>query len=279
MLAFNQVVMKATNGGIAPVFQAGIRSLLAFGVVLGWVKLRGLTVQTDRAIWGAGIALGACFALEFVTLFVALDLTTVSRASILFYSMPVWLGLAAHFWLPGERLTPIRWLGMALAMCGVALALLERGGGTADDTGRFTGNVTGDILALVAAFAWASIALLVRMTSLSRVDPVSQLLWQLGVSAPILLVCAPLFGEYLRDPQPLHWAGLAFQVLIVVSLGYVLWLWVMSRYRASAVASFSFLSPVLAVLFGWLLLGEQIGAQVWLALGLVTVGVVFINRK
>ena len=43
--------------------------------------------------------------------------------------------------------------------------------------------------------------------------------------------------------------------------------------------SLRFLSPVLAVLMGWVLLGEEIGLAVWGALGLVSVGLIFINRK
>jgi drug/metabolite transporter (DMT)-like permease len=44
------------------------------------------------------------------------------------------------------------------------------------------------------------------------------------------------------------------------------------------VASFSFLSPVFAVILGWLLLGEKVGPQVWAALVLVAAGITLINR-
>lgn len=75
-------------------------------------KDRGVSLSIPRAaLWG-GVAAGLFFTLEFVCLFLALDLTTVSRASILLYSMPVWLGIAAHLWLPGERLSGARLIGM-----------------------------------------------------------------------------------------------------------------------------------------------------------------------
>ena len=41
----------------------------------------------------------------FLFLFLALDLTAVSRASVIFYSMPVWFAIMAHFGLPSERIT------------------------------------------------------------------------------------------------------------------------------------------------------------------------------
>jgi len=45
------------------------------------------------------------------------------------------------------------------------------------------------------------------------------------------------------------------------------------------VASFSFLSPVFAVLLGWIILDEQIEVTIWLALGLVAAGLYLINRR
>jgi drug/metabolite transporter (DMT)-like permease len=110
------------------------------------------------------------------------------------------------------------------------------------------------------------------------VPPEGQLLWQVGVSAPILLILAPFFGPLLRDPTWVHWAGLAFQIVIVVSAGFIFWLWLLARYPASGVASFSFLSPVFGVGLGWLLLGETVGWSLVAALGLVAAGLFAINR-
>ncbi len=271
LLAFNQVVIKVTGNGFAPVFQAGLRSAGAALVVLIWIRARGLPLNAPRAGIPWAILSGLVFAFEFTCLYIALDHTTVARASIIFYSMPVWLGLAAHFWLPGERITGPRALGMALAMGGVALALADRSNGQA--------SLLGDVLALVAALGWAAIILLLRMTPLSRVSPVMQLFFQVLCSAPVLLAVAPLFGPLTRDPQAIHYAGLAFQAICVVGLGFIVWFHLMSIYRASGVASFSFLSPVFAVLLGWLLLGERIGPPVWIALALVAAGILLINRK
>ena len=272
LLAFNQVVIKVTGTGFNPLFQAGLRSVLGFGVLIAWMAWRGHRLgplTSGVTLWG--VVAGGLFAFEFLCLFAALDLSTVSRVSILFYSMPVWLALAAHFLLPGERLNGPRALGLALAMGGVILALFDRNGGSV--------SLWGDILALLATFGWAAIALVLRLSPQSTVPPVTQLFFQLLVSAPIMLILAPLFGPLLRAPEPVHYAGLAFQAICIASFGYLLWFQLIKTYRASAVASFSFLSPVLAVVMGWALLGERIGVEIWGALGLVAVGVVLINRK
>jgi drug/metabolite transporter (DMT)-like permease len=270
-LALNQVVVKVTNGGFEPVFAAGLRSLGAALVLTLWMVLRGVSLRLPRATMWAGVLSGTLFALEFTSLFTALDLSSVSRVSIIFYSMPVWLALAAHVFLPNERLTRIRIAGLVLAMCGVTLAIFER------DQGQV--SWLGDGLALLSAMCWAAIALSVRVTPLAKVPPAQQLYWQLIISAPILLLIAPLFGPLVRDLAPIHLAGLTFQIIAVASLGFLAWFWLMSIYPANTVASFSFLSPVFAVLLGWLILDEQIGVQIWVALALVAAGIVLINRR
>ena len=271
LLGFNQVVIKVTGGGFDPVFQAGLRSVGALAILGTWIWVRRVPLSLPRGVAPWGVLAGLFFSAEFLCLYMALDRTTVARASILLYSMPVWLALAAHFMLPGERLSRGRALGLVLAMGGVVIALADRGGGAA--------SLTGDLLALCAALGWAGIALTVRMTPLARARPLVQLLFQLGVSAPLLLALAPLFGPMLRAPEPIHWAGLGFQIVAIASLGFLFWLKLMSIYRASGVASFSFLSPVFAVLLGWGLLGEAIALSIWAALGLVAAGLVLINRR
>ena len=95
-LAFNQVVIKVTAGGFSPVFAAGLRSAGAIAVLLLWMYLRGVSLCIMPAARPWAILSGLLFAFEFICLFTALDLTTVSRSSVIFYSMPLWLALASQ---------------------------------------------------------------------------------------------------------------------------------------------------------------------------------------
>ncbi len=270
-LAFNQVVIKVTNEGFGPIFAAGLRSAGAVIVLYLWMRLRSIPLTVPSVAVPAGVLSGVLFGIEFMMLFSALDFTTVSRASVIFYSMPVWLAIAGHFLMPDDRMNRGKALGLVMATAGVALALLDRSDATA--------SLLGDVLALGAACCWAGIALCVKITPLSKVPPALQLMFQVVVSAPILLIAAWISADLLRDPQPIHVAGLLFQSVAVASLGFLVWFWLLSIYPASSVASFSFLSPVFAVILGWLLLGEQVSLRVWIALALVSTGIFLINRR
>lgn len=271
LLAFNQVVIKVTNEGFQPVFFAGLRSAGAIVVVALWLRYRGLSLTVPRDVLPFAVLIGVAFAVEFIFLFIALDLTTVARTSVLFYTMPVWLALLAHFFIPGEALTPLKGAGLALAVAGVVVAFAGRQGGPA--------SLAGDLLSIAGAMSWASLAFLAKGTRLRTLRPEVQLFWQVLVSAPILLAAAPLFGDLIRDVQAIHLWGLAFQVFIVVGAGFIFWLWLLSIYPAASVASFSFLTPVFGVGLGWLLLDEAVGAELLVALALVAAGLFLINRQ
>ncbi|MEJ6388238.1 DMT family transporter [Gymnodinialimonas ulvae] len=271
LLAFNQVIIKVVNEGLQPIFFAGLRSLGGAIVIFAWMRLRGIALTLPKGTIGPGLLMGVLFTVEFVCLFVALDLTSVTRSSVIFYTMPMWMALGAHFFIEGDRLTPLKSVGLILAFIGVVVALTLRG--DSSET-----SLLGDLLALMGALGWAGLALLARGSKLREVRPEVQLLWQLAISAPLLLLAALFFGPLLRGPEWIHWAGLGFQIVVIVSAGFLFWLWLLSIYQPSSVAAFSFLSPVFGVLLGWLVLGEEVGFGIVLALLLVCAGLVLINR-
>lgn len=272
LLGFNQVVIKVSNGGFQPVFQAGVRSALALVFLALWMWWRAIPLMPRRVNFLPGLLVGLLFSFEFICLFVALDYTSIARSSIMFYSMPVWLAIAAHFVLPNERLTALRSLGLLLAMVGMIWSL---------GSGLFIegGSITGDLLALLSAFGWGAIALTVRLSSLSRERAETQLFIQLLISAPVLLIASLWFGDWLREPTYISYAALLFQALVIAFFAFLLWFWIMTIYPASGVASFSFLSPIFSVALGWLILGEGVSFNLVGALACVALGLVLINRK
>lgn len=272
LLAVNQVIVVEVNKGLQPVFFAGLRSILAVFFILAWLRWSQKPLMLRRKDILPGLVAGTLFAAEFMCLFLALEKTSLGRTSVIFYSMPVWLAVLAHFFLPGDRLTATRVLGLAIAFAGTAFAILSRHSET-------SGSLTGDLLALGASIGWAATAFAARKTSLREVGPEAQLFWMALVSGPILLACSGLFGPLVRDLTAYHILGLFFQSTVVMAGGFIFWLWLLSVYPTATVASFSFLTPVFAILFGVLLYGEAVTVTLAVSLLLVAVGIALINRR
>jgi drug/metabolite transporter (DMT)-like permease len=272
LFAVNQLIIKVTNDGLQPVFFAGLRSVLAVAFVLAWMRYRGIAPGVCRRVLPQGLLIGAVFAGEFLFLFLALDLTTLGRASVIFYSMPLWLALIAHWGLPGERITPVKGAGLILAFAGTALAILARG-----TTGE--GSLAGDLCALAGAIFWAATAFVARRPVMAAEGPERQLFWMVLVSGPILLAAAPAFGPLIRDLAVIHILWLIVQASVIVAGGFITWLWLLSSYPAATVASFSFLTPVFSLLLGVIFFSESLQAPLIVAAGLVGVGIALINRR
>ncbi|MGI9317177.1 MAG: DMT family transporter, partial [bacterium] len=171
-----------------------------------------------------------------------------------------------------ERLTVVRVVGLLLAMTGVVIALYNNVSPVSDQA------IVGDLYCLLGAMFWAGIIIVARKTKLSRSCPEMQLLYQLAVSAVILLLIAPKLGEPIRELTTTIWVIFSIQVFAIVCLGFLTWFWVLSVYPASSMASFSFLSPVFGVFFGWMVLHETIDGTILVALLLVSLGVVLVSR-
>jgi drug/metabolite transporter (DMT)-like permease len=271
LLAFNQVTVKFVNEGLQPVFFAGLRSALAVGLVWALLTWRGRPPKLRRHALLPGLLMGTIFAAEFLFLFLALDLTTVGRASVMMYSMPVWFAVMAHFGL-GERITPLKAIGLALAFGGTAWALLAGGQGG-------EGSLIGDLCGLGAALGWAGTAYVARRPVMRAEGPELQLFWMVVVSAPLLLLASLFFGPLIRDFQPVHLFWLIFQASVIVAGVFITWLWLMSVYPSSTVAAFSFLTPILAILLGSVVFGEELSASILGPGGLVAAGILLINRS
>jgi drug/metabolite transporter (DMT)-like permease len=268
-----QVAVKVANTGISPGVQAGLRSLGAALLVLLWSRLRGIALFARDGTWRAGIAAGLLFAFEFMLIFWGLVFTQAVRAAVLIYLAPFVVAVGAHFYVPGDRLTRAKLVGLAAAFAGVVVALA--------DALRLPSQreLIGDAMCILAAVAWGATTVLIRASALAQASAEKTLLYQLAVSAVVLPLAALLLGEPgIVALSPLVLAALFYQTVIVAFASYVAWFWLVARYPPSLLAAFSFLTPVFGVAYGGLLLGERVSAALIAALALIAGGIFLVNR-
>jgi drug/metabolite transporter (DMT)-like permease len=268
----NQVAIKVTNIGLQPVFQSGLRSLLGTLLVVLWCRLRRIPLNVNDGTLPAGVLAGLLFALEFTLIYVALDYTTVARGIVLVYFAPVVVAVGAHFLIPRERLTAIRIVGLVAAFAGVAVAFSDK---LSLPNPR---ALLGDVLCILAAIVWGATTLVIKTTRLNRAPAEKVLVYQLAVSAPVMLALAPFFGPLIRQVDWLVGAAFLYQVVVVVAASYVAWFWLLARYPAAQLSTFTFLSPIIAVILGALLLSEPVTPRLVVALVLVAGGIFLVSR-
>lgn len=270
--SLQQVAVKLALVEIPALTQAAIRSVVASVLVGGWCWLREPDVfRTDGTLW-PGLASGLLFSLEFLLLFLGLQWTNASHAVLFLYTSPFFVALGITLLVPAERLRPAQWFGLALSFAGVALVLRIAG----DISGAV---LLGDLFILGAAALWGATTVLVRVTRLRQAPAAKAMLYQLAFSAVFLSAAAWIKGEqWPAQISAIPLLSIAYQSMWVGAFTFVGWIWLVSRYRAAEIAAFSFLTPVLGVIAGWLVMGDDMSPRFLLAVALVAFGIVLVNR-
>ena len=211
-------------------------------------------------------------------IFLGLTLTSASRMAVFLYTAPCFTALGLHWFVDGERMRRIQWLGIFVAFAGMTLAFADGFLHGATASGSTLGAVAGDALGVLAGIAWAATTVVVRATRLAQSSASKTLFYQLAVSAVVLLALALGLGEARVDTvTPLAVASLAYQAIVVAFVSYLVWFWLLTRYVASRLSVFSFLTPLFGVTFGVLLLGESFSLRFLLAAALVLTGIALVN--
>jgi drug/metabolite transporter (DMT)-like permease len=270
---FNQVAIKLALPEIPPLIQAAFRSTVGALIVIVWARSRGVRLMEADGTLVPGLSAGALFALEFILIFRGLIWTDASRASLFIYSAPFFVVIGSRWLIPGDRFDRWQWLGLLLSFTGIAVAF---GVPVPDADARV---LLGDLMLLAAGAAWGATTLVIKASALARSSFEKTLLYQLIVSAPVLVVSALLAGERVAGtPSALAIGALAYQTFWVVGVTYLAWFALILRYSASRLSAFTFLTPIFGVAAGHLVLGEPLTPGFILAAVLVAGGLVLVNR-
>jgi len=270
----NMVAIKVSGRGVAPVFTAGLRSVVAGGLVWLWLLARGEKVFPRPGLGRHALAVGGLFGAEFACIYLGLRFTLASRTSVLLYTHPFFVAAGAHLFLAGDRLSPRKAGGLLLAFLGVSLLFLGR-------WGRVTWEaLPGDLLILLGAALWAATTLYIKRYLTGLVSATHVLFYQLAFSVPVLFAAsAALEGTPVYGLTAGVAASIAYQCLVVAFASYLVWFELVHRYSVSLLAAFTFFTPVFGVFLSAALLpGEKLNPALLASLLLVCSGMVLVNR-
>ena len=268
----NAVAMKYATEGIAPIFCAGLRSVMATICLVIWMAGRRIPLLVGRI--KDGVFIGLLFGAEFGLLYLAIRYTTASSAWILLYTSPFFHALGAHFFLTGDRLSIAKAGGMILSFAGILILLSQHLGLPSVD------QFAGDMLALAAAMLWALTTVVIKRRLVAAVSPYHTLFYQTLFSIPVLFMLSFMFQETpVQYLDGLILISLAYQGILVAFISYLVWFFLVHSYPVSRLSAFTFLTPIFATLAGVWLLGEPLTLRLIISLTLVSIGIYIVNRK
>jgi drug/metabolite transporter (DMT)-like permease len=269
---FNGVAIKVSNAGIAPIFGAGIRSVIAVLGLAVWMKMNRMRLFPGKVL--DGLVVGILFGTEFALLFSSLLFTTVSSAWILLYSTPFFHTLGAHYFLKGDRITIYKGIGLIMAFVGIVLLLSKHLGAPS------LVPCVGDMCALGAALLWAVTTIYIKRKLVGKVSHHHTLFYQTVFSIPILFLLSILFQETpIQHIDALILSSILFQGIIIAFISYLVWFYLVHAYPVSLLSAFTFLTPVFATISGVVFINESLTLTLVFSLILVSVGIYVVNLK
>jgi drug/metabolite transporter (DMT)-like permease len=271
---YQQIAIQAIADEVPLLMQLTIRSIIAGVCVWIWMAFKGIQpFQSDRTIL-PGVIAGMLFFAEFVLLYSALEHTNTSRAITFLYLAPFIVALVLPIFIPAERLNWMQSSGLLIAFSGLAFAFHD---GFSSGAAHL---LVGDIAVIGAATAWAFTTIVVRTTTLGKIQPERTLFFQLFFSSIALIALCFAYGVPLPDTLSIKaMASLFLQSVIIAAASYLYWFWLLRHYLATKVSAFSFLTPMFGLLFGFFLAGDSINSSLIAAFVSIVLGIYLVNRR
>jgi len=115
----NAVAIKISMVGIGPLTAAGLRFSMASVAILLWARATGRPLRFKREQALQVLILCALFTVQLALFYLGLSKTNASRGTLLANLQPFFILLLAHFFIPGDRMTVRKTIGILMGFLGV----------------------------------------------------------------------------------------------------------------------------------------------------------------
>ncbi|MDX6712750.1 MAG: hypothetical protein QOH96_3766 [Blastocatellia bacterium] len=257
---------------LPPFTFAGIRFVIASTILFSLVAVRRLSLPRKRSDWVLLAVTGVlAFSVNYGLLFWGEQYISSGLAALLQATIPVFGLVIAHFYLPGERMTVARVMGIVMGIAGVAVIF-------SNQLSVAGPRALAGSAALVLGSASAAYSNVLVKARGKNLDPAilaaGQMLFGL---IPLLLLGIPLEG----NPFRFHWTGMAVAALFYLAIvgsviAFLLYYWLVQNMNVTNTMLIALVTPVVAVTLGVLVLNEELnwrtlvgGAMIMLGISLV----------
>jgi len=268
----NAVAIKISLSGLGVFTTAGLRFGMASVAVFIWARITGRSFHIKKGQIHQLLIISMMFTVQLSLFYLGISKSNASRATLMVNLQPFFTLFLAHFFIPGDRITKRKTIGIMLGFAGVAFVFMEKKGVTAD-------LQVGDLIILFAAFLWACNAVYTKRI-IHAFKPFHMVLYPMIFAVPFFFLEGFVWDStMIAHVDAKVFCALLYQGLVTASFCFVAWITLLQKYGAVALHSFIFIMPISGVLLGGLVLGEPITVNIIIALLLIVSGILLVNFK
>lgn len=265
------IAIKIGLEDLPPLLSAGVRFVLACAILWPVVLLRNLPLPKKwpeiRTILIPGFFI---YGINYALVYWGEQYIGAGLASILFSSLPFLVALFAHYMLPNEKMTFVKLTGLTCGFSGIVLVFY---GGLSFGPDSYLG-----MLALLGSSLSAAYANILVKRDLHATDPMLATALQMSLGAFLLLG----LGTLTESWQSFHLTPKAVGTLLYLSIfgsavAFSLYFWALKKTEATKLSLIAFVTPLVALVGGYLILDEPITGRLAAGSILVLAGIVIVN--
>ncbi len=271
----NPVATRYSVDALPPITVAGLRFLMASGVMLVWCLMERVSFDVRSGQWRPILIAGTLLFLQITTFTIGAAWTSSSHASLFVNTFVFWVVGLEHWLMRTERLTAGKLAGLTLAATGVGVLLWQA---EHPGTQRDVPSLAGDALLLFSAFL-LGVKFIYTKRALKVIGPTELIFWHDLVAVAQFALAAALCEQpdFTRVTIPAA-VGLLYQGIFVGGVCFALQAHLLKSYSASRIAVFSFLTPLFGMALGSLFRGDQLSLGLVIAGVAVAAGIALVNR-
>ena len=257
---------------LPPLTFAGIRFVIASAILIAIVGARRLPLADLIANWKLLAVTGVLsFSFNYGFIFWGEQYISSGLAALLQATIPAFGLVFAHFYLPGERITPRKIAGVVLGIIGVAVVFSNQL--TVGREKALAGCVAIVLSSIVVAYS----NVLVKANG-KHIDPVIMAAGQMLFGLiPLLVIGISLEGNPVYYRWTIRAVVSLFYLAIVGSvIAFVLYYWLVRKIDVTKSMLISLVTPVVAVIVGMIVLGEKFNWRTLLGGAMIISGIGFI---
>lgn len=268
----NAVAIKISLSGLGVFTTAGIRFSVAATAIFLWAKATKKSFSINRGQKPQLLFFTLTFILQLSLFYFGVSRTQASHATLLSNLLPFFILFFAHFFIPGDRITKRKFMGILMGFTGVCVLFLWKAEGQ-------TGFQFGDFIILMVVFIWASRTVYMKRI-IDEFESFHLVFYPMIFSVPAFFIEALIWDDpmlYKLDIKVL--SSLLYQSLVTASFGFLAWTALLKKFGATSLHSFIFIMPVSGVLLSGLLLGEQLTLNLLFAMFFIVAGILLVHLK
>jgi drug/metabolite transporter (DMT)-like permease len=246
------LVIKIGYGGLGPFNVAALRFLLASALMAALVPVLGARWPRGREQWSVVLVVGVfLFAADYGLIYWAEQWLDSGLTAVLFAVMPILTAVAAHVYLPAEPLTSRRIGGALLAFAGV-VALFG-------DSLRFDAGLLWPMAAIVASAACAAVASVFTKRHGAALHPAALNAPAMMVGALLLVGLSLATGDGLALPRDrTGWWAVIYLAVLGSVVTFLIFFRLLKTLEATTMSYIAIVTPVIALVLGWLVRDERL---------------------